>query len=385
MLSLRRAILCLMWTLVFAPALPGADSKIRKKEDERDILLEKELLGVSLKAQLGGPKVSSEDLAGRTVLFIFGAGDTPKWNEFMVRMAHQYINAAPPGGMVTIFVLPGKVADCKWWAEGSGSPFVSFFNSDNFGMPGTGYAGGPRYILFDGDGKMLGDICHDGRDLSGNSVHTYAGTRFTPESVRKAVEAGSGSVVPAGEFKECADLMRSLVEGSLSAAPLTGILNALKAKAKDGKASSKAEATALLDGFRVYLAHQSALIERNLSNNPALAARALKRVLAQIAGDKEFSTPFDRIQERLKADKAFQEELSAAEMLASLRMQAAAIQWGLMDPDFPQRPKDKVQAIKQGLEVILSKYSKCRAALTAAELKKAYTEWAGKAIDPSPW
>jgi hypothetical protein len=365
-------------------ALPLAAGE-GKKSEERDILLERDLLGICLKTQAGGPKVAAEDLAGRTVLIIFsGAGDA-KWNDFNVRMGNQYINAAPPGGVVTIWLLPGKNTECKWWTDGKGSPFVSFYNAENFGAPGYGVGAGPRFTLFDPDGNLVGDICHDGRDLTGAAVHVWGGARFTPDSVRKLVESTSGAVTKTDKFTECADDMRRLVEGALTAAPLTPVLAALRAKAKDSRPAVRAEATALVDGFREYLARQLAVIEKNLTANPFVANRALKRIMAQIGGDKELAAPFERINERIKTDKAFQEEWRAAEILHAARGQAALIQWGLMDPDWPVRPKEKVQAIKQGLDEVLNKYAKTKAALQAAGLKKAYTAWAGKAIDPQPW
>lgn len=361
-------------------ALQAAEPRGR---DPNDVLLDKDLCAVTLKTQAGGPKITAEDLAGRTVLFIFAGPSDAKWNEFMVRMGNQYINAAPPGGLVTIFVPPGDKADCKWWTAGGGNPAVSFFTVDNFSMPGFGYTGGPRYILFDADGRMLGDICHDGRDLSGNSVHTYGGSRFTAETIRKSVEA-SGAVIKGAPGKAVAIDATKLVEGALTAAPITPVLSALRTKAKEGKEGAK-DAAALLDGFKEYLVRQHAVVERNLATNPVFSMRIIKRIQAQLAGDKELSAPFEKLQERLKADKAFQEELKAGEQLCAIRTQAAWIKWGLLDPDLPQRPKDQVQAIKKGLEEIITKFPRSRAALSAAELKDAFTYWAAKAIDPTPW
>jgi hypothetical protein len=57
----------------------------------------------------------------------------------------------------------------------------------------------------------------------------------------------------------------------------------------------------------------------------------------------------------------------------------------LVDPDWPVRPKDRVVAIKQGLDEVINKFPKMKAALQAAELKKAYTVWVAKAIDPTAW
>ena len=370
---------------VISQAEVSAAAKNKKHDYERDILLDKELLGVSLKNQAGGPKVAADDLPGRTVLFVFSGSGDAKWNEFLVRMVNQYVNAAPPGGLLTIFVLPEKKTETKWWSDAKGSPFVSFFNEENFSMPGFGYAGLPRFVLFDGDGKMIGDICHDGRDLSGNSVHTYDGTRFTPDSIRKSVEALSGSVSKAATYTDCAEDMRKLVEATTTSGPLLPVLTGLRNKAKDGKGAARVEAAALLEGFRDYLDHQFALISKNVSVNPVLCSRALKRVLAQLAGDKEFGARFEKLQDQMKTDKAFQEELRAAELLWMIRTDAAAIKWGLMDPDLPQRPREKVQAIKKGLDELVARYPRARVTVTATELKNAFGRWAAKAIDPTPW
>jgi hypothetical protein len=252
-------------------------------------------------------------------------------------------------------------------------------------MPGLTFTGGPRYILFDGDGKLVGDICHDGRDLTGGSVHLYAGTRLTPDLVAKTVEATSGSVIKAGDYKECAEDARRLAAAAAVSAPIAPAIAALRSKAKDGKGAARAEAAALLAGVREYYEKQVALVERNTAVHPFLAMRAARRCAAQTQGDAELGPRFARLRDRLASDSAFQAEYKPAELLTAARGQAALVQWGLLDPDEPPRPKEQVQAVKRGLEEILRAYPRSRAAQTAAELKKAYTEWAAKAIDPSPW
>jgi hypothetical protein len=380
----RLALLAILAVPALAPAGESPLERARKRAAERDILLERELCGTSLKAALGGPAVTGDDLPGRTVLVIIGGPDNAKWNEFMVRMGMQYIKAAPPGGVLPLFVQ-GKATSCTWWTAGGGSPLVSFFTEDAVAMPGLTFTGGPRYILFDGDGKLVGDICHDGRDLTGGSVHLYAGTRLTPDLVAKTVEATSGSVVKAGEYRECAEDARRLAEAAAVSAPIAPVVTALKAKAKDGKGGARAEAAALLAGLREYYEKQAALVERNLAVHPFLALRTARRCAAQTQGDAELGPRFARLRDRLASDAALQAELKPAELLYAARAQAALIQWGLLDPDEPPRPKEQVQAVKRGLEEILRSHPRSRAAQAAAELKKAYTEWAAKAIDPSPW
>jgi hypothetical protein len=373
--------------MLAVPALASAESALdraKKRAAERDILLERELCGTSLKPPLGGPPVTGDDLPGRTVLVIIGGPDNAKWNEFMVRMGMQYIKAAPPGGVVTLFVQ-GKAADCKWWTAGGGSPLVSFFTEDAVAMPGLTFTGGPRYLLFDGDGKLVGDICHDGRDLTGGSVHVYAGVRLTPDLVAKTVEATSGSVVKAGEYKDCTEDARKLAEAAAVSAPVAPALAALKSKAKDGKGAARAEAAMLLAGVREYYDRQNALIEKNMTVHPWLALRAARRCAAQTQGDPDLGPRFAKLRDRLASDSAFQAEYKPAELLYAARSQAALIQWGLLDPDEPPRPKDQVQLIRRGIEDLIARYPRSRAAATAAELKKAWTEWAAKAIDPSPW
>lgn len=357
----------------------------KKIESPRDILLEKELMGVTVGTIVGGPKFTSDDLAGRVVLFVFSGPGDVKWNEFMSRMVNQYVNAAPPGGIITVFAMDNKTAkDNKWWLDVKGSPSVSLSKGEEFAMPGFVFYGLPRFILFDADGKMFGDICHDGRDMSGNSVHTYAGERFTPDTIRKMVDV-SGSVLKTSSYKECMDDAQRLIEAAASSSPLSQILSSLRSKATSGKAGAKSESVQILAEFKDYVSKQALLIERNAATNPLLSMRALKRMTTQLAGEKELIVPFEKLQKQFKDNTRFQDELKAAEALCSIRTLAASIQWGLQDPDFPQRPKEKVAAIRKGLQDILVKFPRSTAAQTAADLNVAYTAWVSKAINPQAW
>lgn len=357
----------------------------KKPDSARDILLEKELMGVSIGGLVGGPKVTSDDLAGRVVLFVFSGPGDSKWNEFMSRMVNQYANAAPPGGILTIFAMDNKNAkDNKWWLDVKGNPSVSLAKGEEFAMPGFFFSGLPRFILFNADGKMVGDICHDGRDMSGNSVHTYAGERFTPDSIRKLVDIG-GSVLKTSTYKDCADDAQRLIEAAVTSAPLSQILSSLRSKMTSGKGGVKSEAAQILAEFKEYVSKQAQLIERNAATNPLLSMRALKRMTAQLAGDKELMPPFEKLQKQFKDNARLQEELKAAEALCNVRTLAASIAWGLKDPDFPQRPKDKVAAIRKGLQEIIAKFPRSNAAQIAEELNVAYSTWVGKAINPQAW
>lgn len=357
----------------------------KKADAGRDILLEKELMGVTVGSVVGGPKVTSDDLAGRVVLFVFSGPGDAKWNEFMSRMVNQYVNAVPNGGMITVFAMDNKTAkDNKWWLDVKGNPTVSLAKGEEFAMPGFFFSGLPRFILFDADGKMMGDICHDGRDLTGNSVHTYAGERFSPDTIRKLVDL-SGSVLKSSSYKDCAEDARRLAEAAATSAPLTQILSSLRGKANSGKGGEKGEAAQILAEFKEYVSKQAALIERNAASNPLLSMRALKRMTTQLAGDKELMLPFEKLQKQFKENARFQEELKAAEALSVTRSLAASISWGLKDPDFPQRPKEKVAAIRKGLQEVVGKFPRSNAAQTAEELQVAYSAWVGKAINPQAW
>jgi hypothetical protein len=357
----------------------------KKSDTARDILLEKELMGVSVGGLVGGPKVTSDDLPGRVVLFVFSGPGDAKWNEFMSRMVNQYANAAPPGGIITIFAMDNKNAkDNKWWLDVKGNASVSFAKGEEFAMPGFFFSGLPRFILFDADGKMVGDICHDGRDMSGNSVHTYAGERFSPDSIRKIADI-SGSVLKTSTYKECADDAQRLIEAAVNSAPLSQILSSLRSKVTSGKNGVKSEAAQILAEFKEYVSKQALLIDRNAATNPLLSMRALKRMITQLAGDKELMPPFEKLQKQFKDNTRFQDELKAAEALCNVRMLAASIAWGLKDPDFPQRPKEKVAAIRKGLQDIIAKFPRSNAAQTAEELNVAYSAWVGKAINPQAW
>jgi hypothetical protein len=366
-----------------AGAQSGAD---RKKGEERDLLFEMDLSSALLGAPIDGPKVTGEDLAGRTVLFICSSCDpgNKAWSEFLVRMAHRYMDGAPAGGLVTLFLQQAKTMNGKWYFSANGPSMTSFFTEDAFSMPGFAYVGLPRFMLFDADGRLVSNFIVDGRDLTGGSVHQAFGPRMTPELLQQTIESGSGALAKGGPWKEISSEAQKLEEGGLTGAPLLPILKQLRDKAKNGKGAAKGEATALLRSVKDYLDHQSAVIERNAETNPVLSQRALKRILAQFQGD-ELGDPFDKLKHRLLQSSKVQEELKAAEALVSVRAHAAKIKWGIFDPDWPVRPKEEVLAIRRGIDELIKKWPSTRAGRSALEVRSAWTRWAAKAIDPLPW
>jgi hypothetical protein len=360
-----------------------------------------------VRAPLAGLTIPASNFPGRVVILIMNDfNDDPKWTEFAVRTTGEFVNAAPPGAIVPMLATNNTKINSSAWNQRNPNQPMSFVLQKNLSVPGLIYAGGPRFILIDADGKVISDMIIDGRDLAGNSRYQSKGILMKGDDVRRIAEAGPGSPVKPFNYVECKAEANQLIQCALTAEPFTPILKALREKAGEkgtGKNSAKsadlskdkskdknaakalahAEAVQLLAGVQEHLARILAIIERNAAENPLLAMRVLQRTQLQTAGD-DFAKPFEDLAKTLKSNKSFQDEFKGAEALNVVRTAAADIYWGSGDQD-AVRPKDKIVAIKQGIEVVITKFPATRAGKSALTLKKEWDKWVSKAINPLPW
>lgn len=346
--------------------------------------LEADLCAAVIRVPSVGARVVADDLPGRVVLLIVNnfASDA-KWNEFALRTSAEFVNAAPPGSLLPLLIGDKPELNAKAWSERFPGVPMAFVMQKDLAISGFRWGGGPRFVLFDADGKIISDMIIDGRDLAGNSRYQSKGILMKADDVRRIAEAGPGSPVKIGTYKECKMEADQLVECGLTSSPFAPIMKILRDKAKVGKKGASNEANQLLDGVKEHLARAMAIIQRHIADEPLLAVRLLQRALTQTAND-ELGKPFELLSKTLKANKSFQEGLKSAESFNAVMTTAADIYWGMGDPD-AVRPKDKIVAIKQGLDLLVKKYPESRSAKAAAPLKLQWDKWVGKAIDPLPW
>ena len=303
--------------------------------------------------------------------------------EFAVRTTGEFVNAAPPGSLVPVFATDNAKVNTKAWSDRFPGLPMAFVLQKDLNFAGFRWGGGPRFVLIDADGKIISDMIIDGRDLAGNSRYQSKGILMKANDVRRICDAGPGSPLRSGTYKDCKTEADQLVECGLTSQPFTSILSSLRGKAKAAKASAQSEAKQLLDGVKEHLARVLAGIQRHVAEEPLVAMRILQRTLTQTAGD-ELGKPFEVLAKSLKDNKGFQEILKSEEAFNAVLTMGADIYWGMGDPD-AARPKEKIIAIKQGLDGVLKKFPATRSGKAAVPLKADWDKWVGKAIDPLPW
>jgi hypothetical protein len=333
-------------------------------------------------ARVGGAEITDADLPGRVVLLIQGGlGQDAAWNTFMVRTTREFVDAAPAGAVVPLFMVDDAKANLAAWSAAGGSPLVAFIERKHLHIPGFIWCGAPRFVLIDADGVVISDMIVDGRDLAGNSRYQSRGILMKPDDVRRTAEGGPGPMVPPGSWNVCRAEATALTAAAVTGTPLAPVLKSLRERSKG---PDKAEAQRLLDGVRQHLARQLAVAERHrAAGDPLVQARVVKRLQTQLGND-ELAKPLDALAKTLAGDKALQAELKAAEDLSLVLRTAAEIDWGVGDPD-RARPGERITAVRNGLQTVIKRHPKSLAARRAEAQKVVWDAWVAKAIDPLPW
>ncbi len=310
-----------------------------------------ELKGVNLGTWVSGPKVAANDLAGKVVIFEYWGVNCPPCRANIPHIS-ELAALADPDRLVVIANHcqgPGKTAAV--WSECKGTDKPSVVEGGE--LVGSNVNSIPRIFVFDHTGAQV----FDGRPGEVNDA-----------MIAKLLDAAPGPMVSKGDFKLCKSEIAALTAKTGNVA---GSLKSLRSKSEKGKDDVKAEANALLQGVTAYLDKKMATIVAARAENPVLAATTLSKVLAQIKGD-ETAKPFEALHADLKADKAFQNELTAADKFSAI--QAAVSKAGLEQDDLPAAKKGDLANAVQAIDAFLKAYPTTKAAGLAQSLKSKLTK-----------
>ena len=309
--------------------------------------------GADFGTYVHGPKLSADDLKGRVVLFEFWGVNCPPCLRSIPHLA-AWQKAYGRDSFVIVANHAQNESNDKakqvWLAQG-GADQISVVNGG--GLSGAQVGHLPRCFLFDIQGKLI-----------------YEGSPFEVEGpLKKAVESSPGHLVAGYEWKK-------LRKEAFAVGKRQGIATALKSarRISEGKdPEAAAEAAELLSRVEAWSAKRSAEASAARGDDPAEAYRIAIEMAASLKGDPQ-AEPFDSLAKELKDDKACQNAIKGAELLARVKAQAES--YGL-----PQDPagwlarasnKGKAQEIAQGLKSVASKHAGSKAASEAEELAKSW-------------
>jgi thiol-disulfide isomerase/thioredoxin len=305
-----------------------------------------DLKGVNLGTWISGPKVSSADLAGKVVIFEYWGVNCPPCRANIPHISELAALADPDRLAVIANHCQGPGRTAEVWKECRGTDKPSVVDGGD--LPGSNVSSIPRIFVFD----------HNGTQVFDGSPGEVDDAMIT-----KLLDAAPGPLVPKGDYHLCKAEIAAL---SAKSGNVAATLKSLRGKSEKGKDDVKAEAASLLEGVQMYLDKKMAAIVAARTTDPVLAATILNKVLGQVKGD-DLGKPFEALLAELKADKAFQAELAAAEKLAAI--QAAISKAGLDQGDIPSGKKKDAVAAVQALDSLIKAYAETKAAITAKSIR----------------
>lgn len=310
--------------------------------------------GVNLGTYVNGPKITAEDLKGRVVLFEYWGVNCPPCRASIPHLASWQKEYDRDSFVIVANHCQGGGADNarKVWLANGGGDQISVVDGGD--LPGSNVSGIPHCFLFGADGKLIFD-----------------GSPFEVETaLKKAVEASPGHLVAGYEWKK---LKKEAAAIGKRQAMATALKSARKVQGDGKDADAVAEAAELLKRVDAWAAKQRTAAEAARAGDPAESWRIAGEMAAALKGDA-VAEPFETLLKELKADKAAQAAIKAAELLAKVKAQAEA--YGLAkDPEgFLARAsnKAKAQEIAQGLKAVASKHAGTKAASEAEELARTW-------------
>ena len=307
-----------------------------------------DLAGVTLGTWVSGPKITTADLAGKVVIFEYWGVNCPPCVANIPHISDLAALADPDRLLVIAnhCQAPGRTAQV--WKEKNGSDRPVVIEDGN--LPGSNVSGIPRIFVFDHNGSQVFDG-HPGE--------------VDEAMITKLLDAAPGPMVPKGDYPACKAEAAAL---AAKGGNIAGSLKSLRGKIEKGKdEATKAQAQQLLQGVQAYLDKKLASITAARSEDPAAAASALNKVLAQVKGDV-LAKPFESLQAELKTDKAFQAECNAAEKLNAIK---AALTKAGVDQGWISASKrnEALAAAVQAIDKLIKIYPNTRAAKDAAALR----------------
>ncbi len=304
-----------------------------------------DLAGVNLGTHLSGPKVAAGDLAGKVVIFEYWGVNCPPC---VANIPHVSELAAVASPEVLAVIAnhcqgPGKTMDV--WKSKGGTDKVTVIEGGE--LPGSNVSSIPRIFVFDHTGKQVFD---------------GSPSQVTAEMITSLVQAAPGPMVSGGPYTACAKEAAALRSTGPSIAP---VLKSLRSKAAGTQEKAKAEATEILASVTTYLDKTMQRIEKDRETDPVGSMVLLNRMVGVTKGD-ELGKPFQDLFTRLKADKAFQAEVTAAQALAQIKDGIAKID-DRMAPPAQRQAKQQAAAALSGL---IKKYPATKAAGEAEKVAR---------------
>lgn len=306
-----------------------------------------DLEGINLGKFICGQRVSADEISGKVVIFEYWGINCPPCRANIPHIS-ELAALADTDQLVVIANQcqePGKTESVWNACGGNNRPCVI----DQGGLQGASVSAIPRVFVFDHTGKQV----FDGSPAAVDAA-----------MVRKLMDEAPGPLVPAGDYATCR-LEALALKGSDR--PIAAVLKSLRTKAAKGKPEAQAEAQRLLDGVAAYADRMLSKITANRSSNPAVAWQYALRLQNLLKGD-ELAKPCEAIVTDMKSDKAFSNEIKAAEVLANIKAAAEKLRPGASGS--PAARKDNREAVIRALDQVAVKYAGTVASAEASELRK---------------
>ncbi len=319
-----------------------------------DLAAEATLQGVNLGTYVTGPKVSAADLTGRVVLFEYWGVNCPP----CVASIHHVTDLQAKYGRENFIVIanhcqgggiPGVVST---WKGKATNDLVSVI--DNGQLPGSNVSGIPRCFLFSHDGKVL----YDGAPMGVDSA------------LDAAMKASPGALVTGHDFTK---LGREAAAIGAQKTNLAATLKSVRKAAEGDKPEAKEDADFLLGRVTAWASDLATRCNDDRTQDPARCQETVNRMVGLLKGD-ECGAPFEALQDELKTDKAFQNELKAAAILAGIKAEADKCKLSA-NPEQAKSQKSNIAAITAiagNLKQLQKKFPDTAAAKSAEELGR---EW----------
>ncbi len=304
------------------------------------------LEGVNLGTFVTGPSVTVQDLRGHVVLFEYWGVHCPPCLASIEHLAAMQKRFGRDNFIIIANHCQGEPAamvQSTWQSKGGGSDVSVVMDGD---LPGSNVTGIPHCFLFDVDHKLI-----------------YDGSPFdVEEHVADAVKASPGALVVGHTFTK---LVREAAAVGAMDGNLAGALRSIRKASGGSDEAAKSDADFLLDRITTFTTDALTRIQGEEATDPLDCGERLMRMVSLFKGD-DLGKPFVDLAKQLKADKAFQARLNAADMLSQIEAAAAKIGLG-SDPD-AHRHSDDCQNILGGLQTLIKKYPQTPAADKARAL-----------------
>lgn len=299
---------------------------------------------------ISGPKVGPNDFVGKVVIFDYWGSEIVNLKNPISHLSRIAELADTDELIIISSQVQAKGQTKDLWTKNGGSEKIQVV--DGGGIPSAQVSTIPKTFIFDHNGKMVYDGYPHKIDL---------------QFVKKLLADAPGPLLEYGYiYITCSAEAAALKNVNTNIAP---VLKSLRKKKEKGDDETKAEAQRILNSVYTYLFSKQERIEAMRSTKPLEASKLLQHMVMFTKGD-EFSKPFEAILKEVKTDKTFMSEVTAAQALDTLKIEANKI--GLDRGDVKAATNSKANNILMALEQVIKKFPNTIAAKEAMEL---ITKW----------